>query len=427
MSDHDPRSDRDEHRLADRIRRTINELAVGWWLLAAGLGGFVAFVLWVYTPWVVFGLFTYYVARPIDATLQRRLRSPGLSAAVTLVLVVGPILALLLVVALVAIGQLASIVTADAIVDLLENLGLDAVELPTAPADVVRAVLDAVQQGAVQELLGSLSRTVGSAAATLYNLFLALLFAFVLLREDELFAGWFHRYVADEGTDVGQYLHAVDAGLRSVYFGYTLTIFVVMLLAAVLYTLFNLVAPPGLAIPSVVLLAVVTGVFTIIPLLGRTIVYVAIAAWMVVRALPENPTALWFPLLFLAVMELPFDNLIRTYIRPVLSGGLFRTSAVMFAYLLGPSLFGWYGIFLGPFVMVVVLVFVRWKMPQLLHPDREPPPVPGSDAAGGRAAGDTGSPPTENTQDGDDVGGAGDTEDGDDAGGAGDTEDEDAA
>ncbi len=40
---------------------------------------------------------------------------------------------------------------------------------------------------------------------------------------------------------------------------------------------------------------------------------------------------------------------------------------LMFAYLLGPVLFGWYGFFLLPIILVVLLEAVRIPLPELLH------------------------------------------------------------
>lgn len=74
-------------------------------------------------------------------------------------------------------------------------------------------------------------------------------------------------------------------------------------------------------------------------------------------------------------MELPFDNLVRVYIRPALSGRLFPMGLIVFAYLLGPALFGWYGVFLGPLLMVVVVLFLQLKLPRLLRPSRAEGPL----------------------------------------------------
>jgi hypothetical protein len=43
-----------------------------------------------------------------------------------------------------------------------------------------------------------------------------------------------------------------------------------------------------------------------------------------------------------------------------------HTGTLMFAYILGPFLFGWYGIFLAPMVLVLVVHFVRIVFPELV-------------------------------------------------------------
>jgi hypothetical protein len=41
--------------------------------------------------------------------------------------------------------------------------------------------------------------------------------------------------------------------------------------------------------------------------------------------------------------------------------------ALLFAYILGPILFGWYGFFLLPIVFVLMLEMVRILLPELFH------------------------------------------------------------
>ena len=43
---------------------------------------------------------------------------------------------------------------------------------------------------------------------------------------------------------------------------------------------------------------------------------------------------------------------------------------LMFAYLLGPILFGWYGFFLLPILFLAILEAVRIVLPELLHGER---------------------------------------------------------
>ncbi|WP_254523381.1 AI-2E family transporter [Natrinema caseinilyticum] len=344
---------------------------LGWWILGLVLLAVLGLVVDQYLPWLVFGLFIYYVARPITQRLERRFASPTLVAALTLLLIVVPIVVMIGAILLVALGQLVTAV-ADLPVDrILAQLPVQISDLPNTPSEVYDTTVVLIQDPSVQSLLGSVGGVVGAIGATLFNMFISLLIAFFLLVSDRTIADWFESNVFGEDSLATDYLSVVDRGLGSIYFGYTMTIFAVIVLSAIIYTAFNFFAPGDLAIPSAVLFAVVTGLFTLVPLVGRSIVYFAIAATLALQAVAVDPRFLWFPLVFLAVMIVAFDNLVRTYIRPYLSGRLLNTGLVMFAYLFGPPLFGWYGIFLGPFLMVFIVMFVRMILPVLAGRDRD--------------------------------------------------------
>lgn len=340
---------------------------LGWWLLGLVFAAVLAWVGYVYVGWIVFGLFTYYVGRPIARRLRRYLSSRTLSAALTMAFTIVPVLLFVAAFLAVATGQAVDLLSSDVAAALVERLPFPVADLPTDPVAVVVVVL---QDPTFASVLGAFGVAVGSATATFFNAFLALVFAFFLLVEDAALARWFRANVFGSDSRAVDYLRGVDRGLTSVYFGYTLTIFVVILIAAVVYSVFNLVAPADLTIPYALLLAVVTGVFTLIPLVGRSIVYALIVALLSAQALGADPRLLWVPLVFFVLMVLVFDNVVRTYIRPYLSGKAYHMGLVMFAYLLGPVLFGWYGIFVGPLLMVAAVEFVTRVLPRLAG--REP-------------------------------------------------------
>ncbi|WP_416841390.1 AI-2E family transporter [Haloferax sp. DFSO52] len=364
-----------ERGAADRIRDLFDDLEIGWWAFALVVGSVLVFIGWVYLPWIIFGLFIYYVARPIETRVERFAPSKNIAAVVTLLLVVVPIVVILGTAILLTVAEISRFLTTEVVAQINAFLPVAIGALPDDPVELVRQLGELFSGGAIQDAFGSLSRTVGSVASGLFNAFLSLLFAFFLLREDDRLVAWFHANIADENSEVVRYLSAVDEGLESVYFGYTVTIFVVIILSALVYLGFNLIAPAGLEIPAPIPLAVITGLFTIVPLVGRSIVYAIVTAYLVIVALQSNPSSLWFPLLFVVVMELPFDNLIRIYIRPALSGRLFPMALIVFAYLVGPPLFGWYGIFYGPFLMVAVVLFLTLKFPRMLHRAEDENPV----------------------------------------------------
>ncbi|MFD1588922.1 AI-2E family transporter [Halorientalis brevis] len=346
---------------------------LGWWLLGLGVAAVLALVVEQYLAWLVFGLFVYYVARPVSRWLEQWL-TPSLAAAATLLLLVVPVVALLAALLLVALGQLVAVLSNAPVQEILTRLPFQIPDLPNTPEEVYQTTLVLIRDPSVQSVVGSIGGVVGTVGATLYNVFIALLLAFFLLISDRPLASWFESNVFGTESLASKYLTAIDSGLRSVFFGYTMTIFAIMILTSLIYTLANVVAPGQLRIPSAVLLGVITGVFTLVPLVGRSIVYFLIAAVMGVQAATTDPRLLWYPLVFLAVMTVAFDNVVRTYIRPYLSGRDLSTGLVMFAYLFGPPMFGWYGIFLGPFLLVVIVTFVRMILPVLANPDREQPP-----------------------------------------------------
>lgn len=335
--------------------------SAGWILVGASLFVVVAWVGWVYLGWLVFGLFTYYVGRPVTRRLRTRVPSGSLAAGLTLLFIIIPIVAFIGAFLSVALGQAATVLSSDAAADLVTRLPFVTAGLPDDPVDLIVQV---AREPTVSTALGQFGTAFGAVATTLFNLFLTLIFAFFLLAEDARVARWFETRVFGVDSTASTYLRAVDRGLTSVYFGYTLTIFAIMVLAAVIYGVFNVVSPGDLRIPAVILLAVVTGLFTLIPLVGRSIVYAFIVALLSVQAIQTDAALLWIPALFFVLMVLVFDNVVRTYIRPYLSGQTYHMGLVMFAYLLGPVLFGWYGIFLGPLLMVLVVEFLTNVLPR---------------------------------------------------------------
>jgi len=357
------------------IRVLLARKHLAWWILGFTFLAIVAYVGYEYLPWIVFGLFAYYVARPVTRRLEPRVGSTALAAIATLLIIVVPFVIFFAAFLLVALGQFVNALSGVPVQAIINQLPLQIPTLPNTPEDAYQTAIVLVQEPSVQSAVGAVTGTLGIIGSTLYNLFLSILLAFFLLVNDRRLAGWFTTEIFDEESLATDYFRGVDAGLKSVYFGYTMTIFAIMILSTVIYTVFNVFAPGTLAIPSVVLFGVITGIFTLVPLVGRSIVYLFIAMVLGIQAVSTDPGLLWYPLLLLVTMAIAFDNVVRTYIRPYLSGRMFATALVMFAYLLGPALFSWYGIFLGPLLLVFIVVFMRRILPILAHPERERPAV----------------------------------------------------
>jgi predicted PurR-regulated permease PerM len=114
------------------------------------------------------------------------------------------------------------------------------------------------------------------------------------------------------------------------------------------------------------------------------LVWVPIALLLIVDSLVTDPSTVWFPLLFAAVSTVVIDYIPDQLLRPYVSGRSLHVGAIMLAYIVGPLLFGWYGLFLGPLVLVVIWEFARIVVPWLAHPEREARSVTRPDEAPAR-------------------------------------------
>jgi predicted PurR-regulated permease PerM len=339
-----------------------------WWLFAGALAAALLVALADYLGWFVFGVFLYYVARPVAERLRAQGVPPTPAAAITIGLIILPFVALLLGVALYTLDQLASVERADVegvVGVLFPDLAVE--ELPTSVDQLYALTADFRTDPTVESAILWAGDLVGTFTRQAYNLGLTLLFVFFLLRDDRRIGEWLHGTVLEGRPSLTEYVQAVDRGLSSVYFGYTLTLLAITVLASLVYHALDLVAPPGLSIPHPMLLAVVTGLVSAVPLVGRNVLYAIVIVYLGVIAIRTDPASLWFPALFFVVMNVAFDNLIRVYVRPYLSGRRFDVGLVMFAYLLGPPVFGWYGVFLGPLLMVVVVQFLRYRLLEMVR------------------------------------------------------------
>jgi predicted PurR-regulated permease PerM len=128
----------------------------------------------------------------------------------------------------------------------------------------------------------------------------------------------------------------------------------------------NVWAPAGGRIPAAALVGLLAGVASLIPVVGMKLVYVPVGLYMAGRALLGGDTAaLYFAGVFAVTALVVVDTIPDLILRPYVSGRSLHVGTVMLAYTLGPLLFGWYGIFLMPMLLVFVVQFVRVVVPEL--------------------------------------------------------------
>ncbi|MDS0293901.1 AI-2E family transporter [Halogeometricum luteum] len=353
---------------------TVDRSRVMWWLLGLAIFLVLAFVAEAYLGTFMLGLFLYYATRPVYSRIRGRIGQPSVGAAVALLILSLPVVLLVGYTVVVAFSELAAFVEGNqqGIAAMVEPY-LDSVGPVRSPEQLLSvltedpsSLLDSTNTATAGGVLTGLAGTASFVLGAALQLFIAFAFAFYLLRDDRRLASWTRQNLSGEGGVVNAYMTAVDRDLKTIYFGNILNAFAIAVIAAVSYNAINLFAPASMSIPSPTLLGALTGAGSLIPVVGMKIVYVPVTILLAVEALVTAPATLWVALVYGGVSLVVVDTIPDFLLRPYVSGRNLHTGTVMFAYIIGPALFGWYGLFLGPLLLVVGVHFFRIVLPELV-------------------------------------------------------------
>jgi len=254
-------------------------------------------------------------------------------------------------------------------------VGLERSDILTMNTEEVTAILDdpAVQTWA-ERTAATLIDSVGIAADGALHGFILLAGTYYLLTDGSRLVRWFLDNF-DESGIVESYAVAVDDELSSILFGNILNAFVTGIIGILVFSAYNLVAPSAVNVPFAPLVGALTGAGSLIPVVGMKIVYLPVGVILAVAAVTSGqPDAFGFVILFLVLAFVVVDTIPDFMIRPYVSGNRTHVGLLMFAYILGPIVFGFYGIFLGPILLVLVAQFARTIAPYVLtgrHPHRQ--------------------------------------------------------
>ncbi|GAB3699136.1 AI-2E family transporter [Halorubrum pallidum] len=355
-----------EGRLPTRSR-------AAWWAFILFLGAVVAYVVGSFMGLVVLGLFGYYATRPICVHLRSVTGSRQLAATLTALSVIVPILLLFAVVGLRLFQAVRSQFGDGNVVGTLiaRITGIDALSAEQREQLVTllsnpTSVLDA--GGSLWANLGTAVTALQGVVGGLFLLGLSTTLAYFLLANDDDVSEGVVELIGGRDSIAYTYAIAVDTDLESVFFGNLLFVAASSILATAAYAATNLVAPPGLQVPMVLVAGFLTGIASLIPVVVGKIVYIPIVASLGFQAVSSDQgegSLVFVGVVFVAYVLL-LDILPQSFLQPYLSGRRISPILLLFAYLIGPILFGWYGIFLMPILFVLVLEAIRIVLPELL-------------------------------------------------------------
>jgi predicted PurR-regulated permease PerM len=337
-----------------------------WWAVGSLLALSLLFVLWSFVGTFIFGVFVYYSTRPVYRRIQDYIYPPSLAAGVALFLLGLPVILLFSYTLAVSLQEFSA---------LLERLGSDGpIADMLAPyinvSSVVQNPQEILESESLRPLLESLAneapKYLGFITNGALHVFLMIAIAFYLLRDDQRLSRWFRGRFADEEGLLEEYVQKIDRDFSNIFFGNILNAFLTGIIGAVTYNLLDFFGPVALAIPYPTLLGLLAGVASLIPVIGMKLVYFPVTAFLYFEAWSADPALFWFPTVFLVLSLVVVDTIPDFVLRPYVSGRGLHIGMVMFAYIIGPLLFGWPGIFLGPVLLVLIIHFVEIVLPELV-------------------------------------------------------------
>jgi len=341
------------------------------WLLAGiVLLSVIGYVLSSFIGLVVVGLFVYYAARPVYRRLVDRIGHPTVAAGLSIIALVLPAFLLVGYALLIVSRELRRLTNVAALGP--QQLGIDPETYSrlTDPSFLLspeaRELVTGELSGSILQSVVSLAETATTLGIILINLLAIVVCAFYLLRDDDRLVDWVHATFDTRETVFEEFLQAVDRDLSSIFFGNILNAIITGTIAVIAYSVLNVFAPAGAAIPAAALVGLLAGAASLIPIVGMKIIYVPVGLYMAARGVvTTGGESLWFVVLFGVVSVIVVDSIPDFLLRPYVSGKNVHIGSLMLAYILGPLFFGWYGLFLMPALLVVVVQFAVIVVPLL--------------------------------------------------------------
>ena len=223
----------------------------------------------------------------------------------------------------------------------------------------------------IQFLAEHASLLTNTVTGFLLNLLIAVIATYYLLLDGSKVHDWVLTF--DDDAVVREYLEAADAELEAVLYGNLLNVIAISIIAVATFTGYNLAVPAGAEVPYPALAGAITGVASLIPVIGMKIVYVPVAAATATPMIMANELDLLVYVAgFLVVSAIVVDTIPDIMLRPYFSGKTTHVGLLMLAYIFGPVVFGFHGLVLAPIILVIILTFANTALLRLLGVDPDP-------------------------------------------------------
>lgn len=300
------------------------------------------FVLWPLWPPLVLAAWTAALTRPALTRFERGFKGRRRAAAL---LSMGLFVLLALPLALISIGVISGAQELFALVESSPTAAGALQTLISSPESSVSVVphslpeVFSLMQRSGTQGLGILTNVAGAAAKGLVGLFIYFAGAFTFLLESAVIWHWVKRHSPLEAKHLQRLGEAFHETGRGLLVGVGLTSVTQGLAATIIYA--------ALGVPRSWVLGPITGIVSIIPVVGTSLVWAPISAGLFITGKPVHAA-------ILVVLGVTVIGLIDNFLRPIYSriGALEMPLYLLFLSVFGGlAAFGTWGAVIGPLVV----------------------------------------------------------------------------
>ena len=338
----------------------------------------VGYIAYRFIAALTVSIFLYYSTRRFYETLRRLHLPKRVRAMVTLAMLAVPLVLLLSYTVVLLVVEARTFIETYPVIESVPDSVAWFQGVEDLPEPTISGIIEAYRAGELDSFIDFAVEHAAFVTSIVTGLFMNLLIVSVvtyyLLIDGTTFRSWLLRF--DDDDIVREYFEAADEELEAVLFGNLLNVIVISLIAIAVFMGYNAAVPSAVEVPYPALAGTLTGIASLIPVVGMKIVYLPLAAVTAVPVfLDGDPTLLGYIVGFLVLAIVVVDTIPDLVLRPYLSGERTHVGLLMLAYIFGPVVFGFYGLFFAPIVLVLGLTFADTALPRLLGAD---PPEEGS-------------------------------------------------
>lgn len=207
---------------------------------------------------------------------------------------------------------------------------------------------------------------VGFFSEALINMSLTMFILFYLLRDDDKIGLWFHKQLSIITPMWPQLWENIDSDLHTVFYGNILNMFFTAFVSILLFISYNFIVPDQISVNYPFLLGLLSGLASLLPVVGTKLTYVPLTTYLGFISYFNDPQLI-VPVLLLLLFSFVFIDFIPDMIiRPYLSSQNIHPGLLLFGYISGATLIGWYGFFLAPIIIIVIYNITVLIFPRLI-------------------------------------------------------------